>query len=56
VPWEAGGTTDLANLFLGCGRHHHLWHRPGWQTKLLPNGELHITTPAGQVLVSRPPP
>jgi hypothetical protein len=54
--WSEGGVTSLATTVLACSRHHHLWHSPGWRLKLLADGELHITTPEGQVLVSRPPP
>jgi len=56
VAWEQGGTTELANLALGCSRHHHLWHSPGWHAKLLPDGDLHVTRPDGKVLVSALPP
>ena len=54
-PWSHGGTTDLSNLVLGCSRHHHLWHLPGWHLKLRPDGELHLTMPNGRVLLSPPP-
>jgi hypothetical protein len=55
-PWEHGGETNLANLVLKCTRHHHLAHQPGWHEKLTPDGVLHITTPTGRQLQSRPPP
>lgn len=29
VPWEAGGTSDLDNLWLLCRHHHTERHRPG---------------------------
>ncbi|MGZ4689159.1 MAG: DUF222 domain-containing protein [Acidimicrobiia bacterium] len=29
--WADGGTTDLDNLILLCGRHHRLLHEHGWQ-------------------------
>jgi hypothetical protein len=51
-----GGETNLANLVLACSRHHHVWHLPGWELKLLPNGELHLTAPDGRFFVTRPPP
>jgi 5-methylcytosine-specific restriction protein A len=54
--WEDGGPTDLDNLVLGCSRHHHVFHQPGWHTKLLPDGELVVTRPDGVVLRSHPPP
>jgi hypothetical protein len=51
-----GGETNLANLVLACSRHHHLWHLPGWELKLLADGELHLTAPDGRFFVTRPPP
>ncbi len=59
LPWAVGGETSLANLALGCGRHHHVLHQPGWHLKLLPDATVEVTTPDGQVLISeapRPPP
>ncbi|MDQ4133519.1 MAG: HNH endonuclease [Actinomycetota bacterium] len=55
-PWSQGGPTDLANLLLGCSRHHHMWHSQGWEVKLLPDGEAHFTAPDGRVWITRPPP
>jgi hypothetical protein len=40
-----GGPTSLDNLVLACSRHHHVWHRPGWSVKLLPDGTVETTTP-----------
>ena len=54
-PWQHGGPTNLANLVLLCSRHHHLLHRPGWHTKLLPDTTLEITDPTGRVRTSHPP-
>ena len=54
VPWEDGGPTDLDNSILGCRRHHHVWHRPGWHVKRLPDGEIHTTAPDGRTFVHRP--
>lgn len=54
--WEHGGETKPENLVLLCSRHHHRAHQPGWHVKLLPDATLHITTPTGTVLHSRPPP
>jgi Domain of unknown function (DUF222) len=51
-----GGPTAIDNLVLGCSRHHHIWHRPGWRVKLLPDGTVETTTPDGRILLSRPPP
>lgn len=50
------GRTDLSNLWLGCSRHHHLVHLPGWSSKLLADATLEIATPDGRVLISHPPP
>jgi hypothetical protein len=50
-----GGPTCLGNLVLLCSRHHHLLHAPGWHAKLLPDGTLEVTDPAGQVHTGDPP-
>jgi hypothetical protein len=57
VRWfRHGGHTALDNLVVLCTRHHHLLHsRAGWDAKLLPDGELHVTKPDGTVMVTRPP-
>lgn len=55
IPWETGGTTDIANLVLLCSRHHHIAHRPGWHTELAPDGTLDITDPWGVTRTTRPP-
>ncbi len=55
--WVKGGPTDIDNLALFCTRHHHVLHKPGWHLKLDPSdATLHITTPDGRTLQSRPPP
>lgn len=55
--WAKGGSTDMDNLVLFCCRHHHVLHQPGWTLKLDPHdATLHITTPDGRTLISRPPP
>jgi len=57
VKWVTrDGETNLENLVLACPRHHHLWHGPSWELKLLPDGELHITAPEGRFFITRPPP
>jgi hypothetical protein len=30
VPWQLGGTSDLANMLPVCEKHHHLVHEGGW--------------------------
>ena len=54
-PWLLGGSTQLSNLVLVCSRHHHLFHKPGWHAKLLPDGTLEITDPQGRTRTTRPP-
>ncbi|MBW8824781.1 MAG: DUF222 domain-containing protein [Acidobacteria bacterium] len=56
VPWWPDkGPTRLDNLVLLCRRHHHLLHRNRWSMKLLPDGQLVVSTPDGNVLRSTPP-
>ncbi|MGI8662344.1 MAG: DUF222 domain-containing protein [Acidimicrobiales bacterium] len=55
TPWHHGGNTDITNLALLCRRHHTRIHHPNWHAKLLPDATLHITTPTGRTLTSRPP-
>ncbi|HMG42220.1 MAG TPA: DUF222 domain-containing protein [Acidimicrobiales bacterium] len=52
--WADGGPTELGNLVLGCSRHHHLVHQPGWHAKLLPDGTYLVSTPNGHTIESRP--
>jgi Domain of unknown function (DUF222)/HNH endonuclease len=56
VPWEPGGTTDLANMVLLCEFHHGVVHRKGWTMEGNANEELTITGPGDQVMTSRPSP
>ncbi len=44
--WARGGTSDLPNLLLLCGRHHWMVHEGKWQI---------IKTDAGRVLTMPPP-
>jgi hypothetical protein len=53
--WSEGGETNLSNIFLGCTRHHHLVHQPGWHVKLLADATVVVATPDGRVLTSHPP-
>jgi hypothetical protein len=61
VPYDhrdpaAGGRTCVRNLVLLCRRHHRLkTFAPGWRFALDPDGTLHVTTPGGSTLVTRPP-
>jgi len=61
VPYDhhdpaAGGRTCVQNLVLLCRRHHRLkTFAPGWGFTLGADGGLHVTTPGGSTLVTRPP-
>ena len=52
--WTDGGPTNLDNLVLLCSKHHHRCHAMRYETKLLPNGEFHVTKHDGTTLVSAP--
>ncbi|MFZ9630316.1 MAG: DUF222 domain-containing protein [Ilumatobacteraceae bacterium] len=53
--WEDGGATDLGNLWLLCGHHHRLKHRPGVQ--VIGSGHsLSLLTPDGTTLSCAPRP
>ena len=49
VPWETGGTTDLANLLPLCTHHHHLIHEGGWRLHLTADRTLTIHQRDGTV-------
>ena len=55
VPWELGGSTDLANLVPVCSRHHHLIHELGWRLDLHPDRTLTVTDRDGQALFESEP-
>ncbi|GHE07634.1 HNH endonuclease signature motif containing protein [Klenkia taihuensis] len=56
VPHGAGGRTCTPNLALLCRHHHRLkTHAPGWSFRLDPDGTLHVTTPGGSTVTTRPP-
>ncbi|SDS67297.1 HNH endonuclease [Brevibacterium sandarakinum] len=38
VPWANEGTTDVNNLTLACGSHHHLIDDTDWHTVMLKDG------------------
>ncbi|SHN46465.1 HNH endonuclease, partial [Cryptosporangium aurantiacum] len=49
IPWTHGGPTDMNNLILLCGFHHHRVHDEGW-TLQLDGQELTIRRPDGTIL------
>jgi hypothetical protein len=53
--WVTGGHTDLHRLVLLCSFHHHLFHRPGWQTELDDQAVLTVRAPDGRVRRTEPP-
>ncbi len=61
VPYDhrdpaAGGPTCVTNLVLLCRRHHRLkTFAPDWRFALDADGTLHVTTPGGSALATRPP-
>jgi hypothetical protein len=53
-PWQEGGPTSLANLYLLCRRHHHQLHSPGWSARW--DGDaLEVKRPDGSEVASRSP-
>mgnify|MGYP000638536833 FL=1 len=44
IPWKHGGTTDITNLTLACGRDNRLADTGGWSTTMK-NGRPHWTPP-----------
>lgn len=38
MPWAIGGKTDINNLTLTCGLHHHLIDRSDWYARMLYDG------------------
>lgn len=54
VPWSEGGKTDINNLTLACGSHHHLIDRSDWYAVMLKNGNPAWVPPATLDLARRP--
>jgi hypothetical protein len=53
--WADGGTTDMANLTLGCPVHHKLIHEHGWTAELDDRGVTHWFRPDGRPYGPDPP-
>jgi 5-methylcytosine-specific restriction endonuclease McrA len=54
IPWEAGGTTNLDNLWLLCAFHHHQKHRSDIRVSgTVLDAQIHL--PDGTTRRSRPP-
>ena len=50
VHWIHGGRTDLDNLALFCGAHHHAIHDLGWRVRRTRDGTLVVRDPAAREL------
>lgn len=48
-PWEAGGSTDLANLVAVCEVHHHLVHEGGWSLTMTDDRVVTWAQPDGRI-------
>lgn len=46
VPWIEGGRTDINNLTLACGAHHHLIDKSDWHAVMLTDGRPAWVPPA----------
>ncbi len=46
VPWIDNGITDINNLTLACGAHHHLIDRSDWHSVMLTSGQPAWVPPA----------
>lgn len=54
VPWSKGGKTDINNLTLACGLHHHLIDRSDWYAYMLFDGRPAWIPPASIDVERRP--
>ena len=48
------GPTTATNLICLCRRHHRVKQRPGWTTRLDPDGVVHWTDPTGRRTTTAP--
>ncbi|MDN6747954.1 MAG: HNH endonuclease, partial [Brevibacterium sp.] len=54
VPWAWEGKTDVNNLTLACGSHHHLIDKSDWHTVMLKDGRPAWVPPASIDPARRP--
>ncbi|GAA0035929.1 HNH endonuclease signature motif containing protein [Brevibacterium metallidurans] len=54
VPWSNGGKTDINNLTLACGLHHHLIDKSDWYAYMLFDGRPAWIPPASIDVERRP--
>ncbi|HVH62172.1 MAG TPA: DUF222 domain-containing protein [Candidatus Dormibacteraeota bacterium] len=54
-PWIQGGSSELENLTLLCGRHHRLVHEGGWQLIKTEDGRLLTIAPPTTFRLARAP-
>ncbi|TSI17902.1 HNH endonuclease signature motif containing protein [Brevibacterium aurantiacum] len=54
VPWADGGKTDINNLTLACGLHHHLIDKSDWYARMLHDGRPAWIPPLGIDVERRP--
>ncbi|WP_244895983.1 HNH endonuclease signature motif containing protein, partial [Mycobacterium asiaticum] len=54
IPYNQGGPTHAGNLNCFCRRHHLIKTFWGWSTRLLPNGNLILTSPTGDTHATVP--
>lgn len=54
VPWQDGGSTDLGNLVLLCGRHHTIVHAQRFALVLQQDRRLSVRTVTGVPVLHHP--
>lgn len=54
VPWADQGRTDVNNLMLVCGLHHHLIDKSEWETRMLRDGRPSWVPPSSIDVERRP--
>jgi hypothetical protein len=55
LPWQLGGSTDLANLIPACSRHHHVVHDHDLILDLQPDRTLIVSRPDGSAVFTSEP-